>query len=225
MIILAFDSSVNACSVALWHNGDKIFAKTKEMPTGQAEALMPMIEEALIATKLAPNKIDAIATTIGPGSFTGIRISLAAAKALGLALEIPVIGVSTLEAFAKSFKFAGDYPYFGVVVETKRQDFYFQLFDAKALPVSEMVYQNAKDIDEGIAKAQIGSIPIVGDGVNRLWIENKPKNLFKIENYDINYPDVFKIAEIAKEKMNLKKDVNFLLEPLYLRPPDVCVAK
>ncbi|MEP0563146.1 MAG: tRNA (adenosine(37)-N6)-threonylcarbamoyltransferase complex dimerization subunit type 1 TsaB, partial [Paracoccaceae bacterium] len=98
--ILAFDTSGPHCAAALLEN-DAIFGETiLEMKRGQAEALMPLLEETLAARGLAWGDLDALAVGVGPGNFTGIRIGVSAARGLALALGIPAIGVSAFEAMA-----------------------------------------------------------------------------------------------------------------------------
>lgn len=99
-MILGFSTSGPYCGAALWSDGDVIAALHEEISKGQAERLMPMIEEVLAAAGANFDALDAIGVGIGPGNFTGIRISVAAARGLALGLGIPAVGVSLLEALA-----------------------------------------------------------------------------------------------------------------------------
>ena len=95
--ILAFDTSAAHCAAALLSD-DVIRAERHEaLARGQAERLMPMLEEMLAEAGKQWADLDAVAVGVGPGNFTGIRISVAAARGLGLALRVPVIGVSSFE--------------------------------------------------------------------------------------------------------------------------------
>ena len=95
--VIAFDTSAAHCAAALLL-GDRVVTRIDDMAKGQAEHLMPMVNEVLAAEGLGWADIDAIGVGIGPGNFTGIRISVAAARGLALGLGKPAIGVSTLEA-------------------------------------------------------------------------------------------------------------------------------
>lgn len=95
--VLAFDTSAAHCAAALLL-GDKVVTRVDEMAKGQAEHLMPILEEVLAAENLDWRDLDAIGVGVGPGNFTGIRISVSAARGLALGLGKPAIGVSTLEA-------------------------------------------------------------------------------------------------------------------------------
>ena len=123
-IILAFDTSAAHCAAALLC-GETVLAENVEpMHKGQAERLMPLIEEMLTKANLTWADLGVIGVGIGPGNFTGIRISVAAARGLALSLGIPSIGVSTFEALA--------YGISGTVVTTvaaPRDMLYLQLFD------------------------------------------------------------------------------------------------
>ncbi|MDP5359745.1 MAG: tRNA (adenosine(37)-N6)-threonylcarbamoyltransferase complex dimerization subunit type 1 TsaB [Paracoccaceae bacterium] len=98
-LILAFDTSAAHCAAALLL-GDRIVTRVDEMAKGQAEHLMPMLEEMLRAEGLSWADLDGIGVGMGPGNFTGIRISLAAARGLSLGLGKPAIGVNGFEARA-----------------------------------------------------------------------------------------------------------------------------
>jgi tRNA threonylcarbamoyladenosine biosynthesis protein TsaB len=99
-VVLAFDTALDACSVAVVR-GDQVLAELSErMQKGQAERLAPMVQEAAGAAGVALPDLDRVAVTRGPGSFTGVRVGLAFARALALAIDRPCIGVSTLEALA-----------------------------------------------------------------------------------------------------------------------------
>ncbi len=134
MLILAFDTSVAACSVALWSDGRVLAARRAAMDQGQAEALMPLIEEVMTDGRTAYTELDRIAVSIGPGSFTGVRVGLAAARGLALAANVPLVGVLTTEILAASvaaeeWAGAGAGAHVLAAIDTKRGDIYVQQFD------------------------------------------------------------------------------------------------
>src|SRR6202012_2465113 len=98
MKVLAFDCSGASCSAAVVVDDEPLAQHFATMERGHAEALLPMIDTVLRAAKLAPPAIDLIAVTTGPGSFTGLRIGLAAARGLALANGIAAIGVTSFDA-------------------------------------------------------------------------------------------------------------------------------
>jgi tRNA threonylcarbamoyladenosine biosynthesis protein TsaB len=99
--ILAFDTSAAHCAAALLVAGEIVSERAEETGRGQAERLMPLLEEVLAAAGKGWDDLDAVAVGIGPGNFTGIRIAVSAARGLALGLSKPAIGVSTLEAQAE----------------------------------------------------------------------------------------------------------------------------
>ncbi len=204
MIILAIDTTMGGCSACLYDDvsGVVIGSKSIEMARGQAEHLMPLIHGLVNDYK----DINLIAVTKGPGAFTGIRIGIATAKSLGLALDVPVIGVSTFEAVLETYlaiEGRGSYDYYGVLLETKRSDYYFKMFGSD----HEGTAINAQDI---YAMIEGKNCLILGDANNRF----KGKN-----SYDIKLPDPLQIARIAMK--NRSEDCS----PTYLRMPKIGTPK
>ncbi|MFC3181488.1 tRNA (adenosine(37)-N6)-threonylcarbamoyltransferase complex dimerization subunit type 1 TsaB [Cypionkella sinensis] len=123
-LILAFDTSAAHCAAALL-SGDRIWLKSEAMDKGQAERLMPLITELLAEAGKALADVTAIGVGTGPGNFTGVRISVAAARGLALGLAVPAIGVTRLEAAA----FGLPRPV-TVVEDARRDEVYVQRFAA-----------------------------------------------------------------------------------------------
>lgn len=122
-MILAFDTAAAHCAVALLAGDQVIASAHEEMAKGQAERLMPLLQEVLDAGGKTYRDLTAIAVGTGPGNFTGIRISVSAARGLALGLGIPAIGVSTLEAQA----FGTQRPILSTV-DARRENIYLQGF-------------------------------------------------------------------------------------------------
>ncbi|MBV0913971.1 tRNA (adenosine(37)-N6)-threonylcarbamoyltransferase complex dimerization subunit type 1 TsaB [Anianabacter salinae] len=98
--LLAFDTAAAQCAAALLTDGRIVATRRTEMSRGQAEALMPLLQEVLAEAGAGWSDLDAIGVGVGPGNFTGIRIAVSAARGLALSLGIPAIGVSGFEALA-----------------------------------------------------------------------------------------------------------------------------
>jgi len=98
--ILAFDTSVAHCAAALLSNDEILAERCEDMAKGQAERLFPLLNDLLADCDTDWRDLTAIAVGIGPGNFTGIRISVSAARGLALSLAVPAIGVSTFQALA-----------------------------------------------------------------------------------------------------------------------------
>ncbi|KQB96885.1 peptidase M22 [Loktanella sp. 1ANDIMAR09] len=123
-IILAFDTSAAHCAAALLL-GDRTITRVDEMAKGQAEHLMPMLEEMLTAENLTWRDLDGIGVGVGPGNFTGIRIALSAARGLALGLGKPAIGVNGFDARAH-----GETLPFTATIPAPRDQSYTQAFHA-----------------------------------------------------------------------------------------------
>ncbi len=133
LLILSFDTSAAQCAAALVY-GDRVLAqKSETMAKGQAERLFPMLEEVLAAGGKVWGDLDRIAVCTGPGNFTGVRISVSAARGLALSLDIPAVGISAFEALA--FGSEGNT---SVVLDARRGQVYRQEFrDGMAIGVPE----------------------------------------------------------------------------------------
>lgn len=128
-LILAFDTSAAHCAAALL-SGDRLLAqRVVPMDKGQAERLLPLCAELLAETGHDWPDLAAIAVGTGPGNFTGVRIAVAAARGLALSLDIPAIGVTTLEARAHGLPRP-----LAVVEDARRGEIYLQEFPADAEP-------------------------------------------------------------------------------------------
>jgi tRNA threonylcarbamoyladenosine biosynthesis protein TsaB len=127
--LLAIDTAAPRLQLALLMD-QRIDALVEEMPQGQAERIFPAIAELLARNGVSYAALGRIAVTTGPGSFTGLRIGLSAARGLGLALEIPVIGVPSLLALSLS----SDNVPTAVLLDARRGEAYLQLFSGPASP-------------------------------------------------------------------------------------------
>jgi tRNA threonylcarbamoyladenosine biosynthesis protein TsaB len=130
MVLLALDTALGATQVAVFDGTTALASERQEMATGHAEALLPMVERVLVAAGRGYGGLDRIAVTVGPGTFTGVRIALAAARALGLALGKPVVGVTTLAALAHERGAVV------AVIDARRGEIYAQRFDDGGAPLS-----------------------------------------------------------------------------------------
>ncbi len=163
MLVLAFDTTAAACSVALVKDGAALAHIRELMDQGQAEILMPQIEEVMAAAGHTYDALDRIAVTIGPGSFTGVRVGLSTARALGLAAGKPVIGINSLEAIAAAVPEVERrrHAHILTVVDTKRGDVYAQSFTRDLAPCAEPVALAPADIGAWLGEKDV---VVTGDG-------------------------------------------------------------
>jgi tRNA threonylcarbamoyl adenosine modification protein YeaZ len=101
MRLLAIDTALAACAAAVLETGRDILAsESLPMVRGHAEALIPLVARVMKRAETAFGELDRLVVTTGPGSFTGVRVGLAAARGFGIARDLPVVGVSTLAVYA-----------------------------------------------------------------------------------------------------------------------------
>ena len=201
-IILAFDTSAAHCAAALL-SGDRIVTRVDEMAKGQAEHLMPMLEEMLAGEGLAWRDLTALGVGIGPGNFTGIRISVSAARGLAIGLGIPGIGVSILEA-----QVDGHDMVLASCLRAPRDRLYIQGFNGGPLTAPAMSAFRSDDMPNLPAKAEPRVCGDCADEVAALtgWQPIKP----------LAHP-IRGIAHIARRRMHSTKERP---APLYLRSAD-----
>ena len=164
MLILAFETSAKAGSVALWQGGKLLAESYQNTGLTHSQTLLSMAENMIKSCGLTPQDIQAVSVAAGPGSFTGVRIGVAAAKGFAWGLEIPCCGVSTLEAMAENLGI-----YDGTVVctmDARRNQVYNAIFRAEKGVLSPISQDRAISLEELSAQVtQIeGPIYLVGDG-------------------------------------------------------------
>lgn len=210
MKILAIDTSHGICSIALADNGIIIASKTDFEPSKQAERLFSSIETLLKEAEVSYADINAITVDIGPGSFTGIRIGLAAARGVSLAADIPVIGITGFEALALSQKESKDLL---VALDAKRGQVYAQLFSKGTSACEEMMVDYG-DITSIVSNT---SLDIIGDGAQLIatYLNDVTHNII----IETKLPNAEMVALAAFEKI---KGGNYQNNPapLYIRKPD-----
>jgi tRNA threonylcarbamoyl adenosine modification protein YeaZ len=218
MNILAMDTSMGACSVAVLRaDGAAMTLHTREAPMarGHAEALMPMVAEVLAEAGIEPRALDLVAATVGPGSFTGVRIAVAAARGLALATPAKLYGTDSLTVMARGALSRGLSPGgpFAVAVDARRGMIYLGVYDARGIRRDRPLLISP---DEAASLLPSDLHLAVGSGASFL-AEACARQGRRIE---VALPDLepgaASLAEIAFEA----QETVATLRPLYLRPPD-----
>jgi len=217
--LLAIDTTTGACSAALYEPaaGTIEAARYRAMPRGHAEALAPMVAEVMDEAGAAMRDVSRVAVTVGPGTFTGCRIGLAFARALGAALGCPVIGVSTLRAIAANVFLGGDPDAppvasdIAALMDARRGELYLQLFAQGGAPRTAprliKVLDAVEELGgEGLMLAGTGADVLINAGAAPGWTRAAAPD----------FPDARLIARLAAAM----PDPDTMPEPLYLRAPD-----
>lgn len=218
MNILALDTSMGACSAAVLRtNGAerKLFVRQEAMARGHAEALMPMVAEIMAEAGLAFAEIDLIAATTGPGSFTGVRIAISAARGFALVTKAKLFGADSLTVMAKvalAHGALGSGP-FAVAVDARRGMVYFGLYDAAADKLEGPLLIAP---DEAVRLLPSGLRIAVGSGAVLL----AEAGALQGRAVEASLPELQPSAEALAGIADASGETYPTLRPLYLRPPD-----
>jgi tRNA threonylcarbamoyladenosine biosynthesis protein TsaB len=218
MKILGIDTATAACSVALLGDESVLAAESEPMQHGHAQVLVPMLLRVMQGHEFG--SLDAFGVTCGPGGFTGIRVGLSTARALGLAARRPVFGVSTFAAIVWGLPLtAGHDRKILVLVESKRPDLYAQLFSPERQPLAEPAALRVEDL---AAYAGAGPLLLAGDGAVRAAsslgsaVELAPGS---------GRPDAAVVAGIAMELLRGQGPPSVPPRAFYLKAPDVTAPR
>lgn len=231
MNLLAFDTATSGCSAAAFRDGDLVASQTRAMTRGQSESLMPMIEDVLAESGLTYGDLDALAVTVGPGAFTGLRIGLAAARGLALALNIPCAAVTTLEAVAKAQPTLSDDVAEGmadgsagllVALDSKREDLYVQLFGGDLAPMTDPAAV-MPDALAGLLPGGCAGISVAGDAADAACAALAAAGIAALATGGPGVPDAAVVGGIAIGRS--LPPVGQAPGPIYLRPPDAVRPK
>jgi tRNA threonylcarbamoyladenosine biosynthesis protein TsaB len=226
VIILALDCAVIGASVAVVADGVPLGREAADGPRGQTERLVPLVEAALAAAGLGYRDVDRIAVTVGPGSFTGIRVGLATARGLALATGCPAVGITTLAAMAAAVDPADAADVVMAAVDSRRGDLFLQPFAADGTPLAPATVASpaasAAALDAmagGGAPARARRVALVGDGWSLPGAIGSEPARPSVVRTGIVAPDPAVVARLAAGR-----DPAGPPAPLYLRAADATPA-
>jgi tRNA threonylcarbamoyladenosine biosynthesis protein TsaB len=220
MNILAFDTTLNHCSVAVMTDSCIVAHCSERLQRGHAEALMPMIQSALSTARLSFDDLDLVGVTTGPGTFTGQRVGLSAARGIGVSRQLPVQGVGTLPAIAAAVRKDHAEVDILVVMDARRDEFYVQHFPAAATLWANQLPARAIATDR-LAETLPGTpCLLVGTGVELatgILGNGNPKITFGPSGIEADAVEVADLAALIVVADGLPHTPP---SPLYLRAPD-----
>lgn len=200
MRVLVIDTALDACTAAVFEDGRALGVRSEVMARGHSERLGGFVRDAVAEAGGGFEALDRIGVTVGPGSFTGLRVGLAFAQGLGAALGLPVVGVSTLEALARSAD--GGQGATAAVIDARRGQVYLQLFEA-GRAASE---PEALSLEDAVARLSGRAWRITGSGATLVGGEPSPQHA----------PDPAALAALTAAL----DPATHPPRPLYLRAPD-----
>ena len=217
MLLLGLDTALGACSVAVLDGAHVLAHEHQSMQRGHAEALAPMVERVMGQSGAPFARLDRIAVTTGPGTFTGQRVGLAFARALGVALHKPVIGVTTLDAMAGQALAAQPHAFAIAAADAKRGEIYLGVRSAKGetLIAPELIPAEAVAARiAGLIPSEICSFGLAGTAAEIIIPILRAGGLNPVDSL-VRQPDAIFVARLA-----INAPAGQTPKPLYLRAPD-----
>ncbi|MCM4169321.1 tRNA N6-adenosine threonylcarbamoyltransferase, mitochondrial [Arenibacter antarcticus] len=212
-IILNLETATTNCSVSIAKNGELVLLKEDNSPNySHSEKLHIFIQEALQEASLSFKDISAIAVSKGPGSYTGLRIGVSAAKGLCFSLDLPLISVSTLESLAAQGN-SKHHNYIIPLLDARRMEVYSAIFNSSRVQVRETKAEIIEK-DHFMAYAEEGSVLLIGDGAE------KCKGILDHPNFTFitTLPTALEMGELSYKKFKAGNFENVAyFEPYYLK--------
>ncbi|MEC8622287.1 MAG: tRNA (adenosine(37)-N6)-threonylcarbamoyltransferase complex dimerization subunit type 1 TsaB [Pseudomonadota bacterium] len=225
MLGLGIDTTGSSCAVALWSDDKLKYSLAKNMNRGYAEVLMPMVDQALLETGLTYPDIDVVGVATGPGSFTGLRVGLSAARGLSIGLNCNLHGVTTFYAAALACArkvTSNDPSNLWVILKSGRPNFFLQKFKLRSGSLEDAGEPFSAD-ESSILRNLVGSRSMItGDGSAQIRLNNQLKKKVQIIP-DCRKSCVGLIAELAVRKGSSKSQGS--LDALYINAPQVNLAR
>jgi tRNA threonylcarbamoyladenosine biosynthesis protein TsaB len=213
--VLAIDTALEACSAAILDTDrtDGMTSRSQPMIRGHAEALMPLIAAVMAEAQMDFADLDRVAVTVGPGSFTGLRVGVAAARGIALATGKPAVGLTTLAALAAPVFAADDSNPVLAVINARHGRVYMQLFGPGG---QSLIAPRIASAGNAIRAATASPPRIVGNAAKLIedgWPDNEPRPLMVSA---VPAPDIAWVARLGAASTDLTAPV----KPVYLSDAD-----
>lgn len=211
MTLLAIDTALDACAAAVvGPHGDLLAETTEVIGRGHAERLMPMLEALLATAGVGYGDLTRVVVTVGPGSFTGIRVGVAAARGLALALRIPAVGVTTLDAHHAHIRAAAAGRPVAIVHDARRGEVYGQLYGADGTALDAPFAAPAREVAARLDPSQ-GAWVLAGSGAP--LVNEGPLTWEVLDT--LAFAPIAAVAALGRTA-----PLGAPPRPLYIRPPD-----
>jgi tRNA threonylcarbamoyl adenosine modification protein YeaZ len=214
MRVLAIDTALEACAAAVLDTeSGRVASESQAMVRGHAEALMPLIGRVMRQANLPFSALDRIAVTVGPGSFTGMRVGISAARGIALATGKPAVGVTTLQAYAAPILAADDQATVAVTIDARHNHVYLQVYG----PGGQMtVSPRLASIPDVLRLANTEQLYVIGTGAEMVTAVWPPRATLPVKIDGRRAPDIAWVGRVAA----VAQETGVPPKPLYLRAPD-----
>jgi tRNA threonylcarbamoyl adenosine modification protein YeaZ len=212
--ILAIDTALDACAacVATDASDDLLAEESMVLARGHAEALLPLVERVISRIEGGFESLDRVAVTVGPGSYTGLRVGLSAARAIGLATGVPVVGVTTLSALLAPLLALNGDGLIAAAIDARHGAVYIQ---AMSVGDGIVVPPSLLKLDEAVERLGTGPVTLIGSGAPALAASAKSRGI-SAEVAGTGAPEIAWVASLGI----VADPAQAMARPLYLRGPD-----
>jgi tRNA threonylcarbamoyladenosine biosynthesis protein TsaB len=211
--ILAIDTALGACAACVTAQGaaEPLAQEAIAMERGHAEALLPLVDRVMAKVEGGFKSLDRVAVTVGPGSYTGLRVGIAAARAIGLAVRVPVVGVTTLSALLAALVAIDNRRLLAAAIDARHGHVYFQAVAPGGRSIIAPSLMSVRD-----------AARVIGAGPATLTGSGAPALMAELAGFDVMVQDTPPAPDIAfVARLGLAADpAQALPKPLYLRGPD-----
>ena len=210
MNILAFDTSTEKFSISILKNNKIVLNLSKVLNKTYSKFLVPILKKSLEKTKLDVKKINYILISLGPGSFTGVRIGIAAAKGLGIPHKINISGFNNMDILVNSIENNIKGKKIVTIIKSKKNDYYFQVFNSKKKPINKISFFSINNLP----KLFFNKNTIFSGDLDIEFIKEIKKKRKKILFYKRKFSSAYTLISLIKEKRYIK--MTKFLNPIYV---------
>ncbi len=215
MRCLAIDTALNGCSACVLETGatEPLAMETLPIERGHAEALLPLVERVMAHVEGGFASLDRVAVTVGPGSFTGLRVGISAARAIALAANVPCVGVTTLAAYAAPLIMQQDASVSVAAIDARHGQVYVQAVAPRSMT---LITPRIAPVREAVRMLGQASIRVVGTGAEIFAQDARAFGLNVISSDPAPCPDIVYVARLGL----VADPASAPPRPYYLRAPD-----
>ncbi|MBV9078755.1 MAG: tRNA (adenosine(37)-N6)-threonylcarbamoyltransferase complex dimerization subunit type 1 TsaB [Methylobacteriaceae bacterium] len=214
MRVLAIDTALGQCAACVLDTEAGLLAEESiALERGHAEVLMPLLERVMSQVEGGFSALDRVAVTVGPGSFTGLRVGIAAARAIALAAGVPAVGVTTLSALIAPFMAEARSRLVAAAIDARNGRVYAQALAPSGRLVVQASVMTVRELVRALGST---AVTLVGSGASTVAVDAWSVGLEALVHPGPTYPEIAWVARLGAAA----RPGEALPKPLYLSPPD-----